>query len=128
MNILIPIKTIGVIAIALSSSLYAGSDHKHGEGGHSHGPGGHSHAAPTIIAEKEAKTVAIKVVKKLVAKKKLKEDWLKVEVKATSKKKFKEKTEWVVTLENGKAEKGKQILYVFLSLTGEYLGANFTGK
>ncbi|VAW77118.1 hypothetical protein MNBD_GAMMA12-250 [hydrothermal vent metagenome] len=128
MNILIPFKTIGILVVTLSSSLYAGGDHKHGEGGHSHGPGGHSHAAPTVIDEKKAKIVAVDVVKKLVAKKKLKQDWLKIEVKATSKKKFKEKMEWVITLENTKAEKSKQILYVFLSLTGKYLGANFTGN
>jgi len=141
------LKTIGFIAVvSLAASLaYSGGDHAHGDhkhaddkghkhgdhkhkGGHSHGPGGHSHDAPTIISEKEAKAVAIDVVKKLVKEKKLKADWLKIEVKTTGKKIFKEKEEWVITLENVKAEKSKQILYVFLSLKGEYLGANFTGN
>jgi hypothetical protein len=37
--------------------------------------------------------------------------------------------EWVVTFTNaGATQPDKKLLYVFLSETGEYLAANFTGK
>lgn len=36
--------------------------------------------------------------------------------------------EWKVTFRNPAAEKDKQTLYVFLSLPGNVLAANFTGK
>jgi hypothetical protein len=37
--------------------------------------------------------------------------------------------EWVLTFSNASAtEADKKLLYVFLSETGEYLAANFTGK
>lgn len=117
-------KSFGVIiVISLSGGVvYAGGDHSHGAGGHSHAQ------ATTIITEAQAKEAAINVVKKLVERKKLKSGWLQIEIKTIGKKKFKSKDEWVITLENSKAEKSKQILYVFLSLSGEYLGANFTGN
>ena len=36
--------------------------------------------------------------------------------------------EWVVVFENRNAQTTSDRLYVFLSLTGEYLAANFTGR
>jgi hypothetical protein len=36
--------------------------------------------------------------------------------------------EWVVVFGNAKAPAPQSKLYVFLSLTGEYLAANFTGR
>ena len=118
------IKTVGLISVmSLSTSpLLAAGDHAHGP------DGSHKHAPAKKISEKEAGSIAKEVVAELVKNKKLKAPWLKVAVATTAKKKFKQEEEWVLTLKNDKAEKGKQTLYVFLSLTGEYLGANFTGQ
>ena len=45
------------------------------------------------------------------------------------KKQVSNRFEWVVSYKNHAVEdKSKQTLYVFLSVTGEYLAANFTGK
>ena len=123
MNISKSFKTVGLVSImSLSGNfVYAAGDHKHGPGG------SHTHKAVSIT-KKEAEAAAKDVAGLLVKKGKLKKGWLQAGVKTVSKKKFKNETEWVVTLENAKAEKSKQTLYVFLSLTGEYLGANFSGK
>ena len=124
MNISKTFKTVGLVSImSLSGNfVYAAGDHKHGPDGHTH-----THKAVNIN-KKEAEAAAKDVVGLLVKKGKLKKGWLTAGVKTVSKKTFKKETEWVVTLENAKAEKSKQTLYVFLSLTGEYLGANFSGK
>lgn len=123
MNISKTFKTVGLVSImSLSGNfVYAAGDHKHGP------DGSHAHKAVNIT-KKEAEAAAKDIAGLLVKKGKLKKGWLQAGVKTADKKKFKNETEWVVTLENAKAEKSKQTLYVFLSLTGEYLGANFSGK
>ncbi|HIE65917.1 MAG: DUF6488 family protein [Nitrospira sp.] len=95
------------------------------------GPGGgdHSHESASPISEDEALKTASGVVAEIVNEGKLDKSWEVVKPKQIIQKTFKKGPEWVVTFDNPLAEnKDKQTLYVFLSLSGRYLGANFSGN
>ena len=102
----------------LSAPLMAGSGDDHG---HSHDP------AP--VDQAMATTYATKVVAALVERKKLDESWTAVSVSSVEKKVFGDNTEWVAVFVNDKmTDTDKQKLYVFLTLGGDYIAANFTGE
>lgn len=103
-----------------SAGAFAGADHKHGPGG--------THTQAKAINANEAKEAAKDVVKKLAEKGKLDKSWIKLTAASATQKKFKDQTEWVVTFNNPAGAKGKQKLFVFLSMNGDYLGANHTGQ
>lgn len=94
------------------------------------GPGGdHSHEPAAPISESEALKAADGFVDNIIKKGKLDPSWGDIKPAKVIQKKFKKEPEWVVTFENPKAaDKEKQTLYVFMSLSGHYLGANFSGK
>ncbi|MDC4206975.1 MAG: DUF6488 family protein (plasmid) [Candidatus Manganitrophus sp.] len=94
------------------------------------GPGSdHSHEPAAPISEKEALKSAEGFVDDIIKKGKLDASWADIKPAKVIQKKFKKDPEWVVTFENPKAaDKQKQTLYVFMSLSGHYLGANFSGK
>jgi hypothetical protein len=97
--------------------VIAGAGHDHGS--HSHDP----------VSKSQAEEAAIKSVEKLVSKRKIADSWKGVKVATSEKKKFGTKEEWVVTFKNEKvSDPNKQTLYVFLTLTGDYIAANFTGQ
>lgn len=108
------------------TALLAGGNHDHGHShGHDHGHG-HSHAP---VDQKQAEKAAIKSVARLVKQGKIDSSWKSVSVAMAEKKKFGGKMEWVVSFKNDKiSDSSKQTLYVFLSLTGRYIAANYTGK
>lgn len=121
-------KTITItilLSLTISTFTFAGI----GGGAHSHGHG-HSHDAP-----KEAKSIdAIKAeklarnkVRVLAFQEKVNESWNEAKLASAKIKEFKGKKEWIVTFTNEKGVKGKT-LYVFLTLGGEFIAANFTGK
>jgi hypothetical protein len=94
--------------------------------GTDHGP-----TAPTAepISEKKASEIATNIVESIIQKRKIDKSWIKVKPAETVKKQFANRQEWVVAFKNPAVDdKSKQTLYVFLSLTGEYLAANFTGS
>ena len=103
-------------------AVFAGADHDHGhEDGHSH-----SHDP---VNQSQAEQMAIKSVEQLVEKGKIDSSWKSVKVAKSEKKKFGNNLEWVVSFHNDKmSDTSKQTLYVFMSLTGEYIAANYTGK
>ncbi len=103
-------------AFALSvTSAYAGP-------GHSHGP-------VTPITEKQALENATGIVNSIVQKGKIEASWAEVKPTEAKKKKFKHSQEWVITFSNPKVtDQEKKTLYVFLSLDGHYLAANFSGS
>ena len=113
------------LIIALTpAAVLAGKDHDHG---HSHDDG-HSHSHDPV-SQKKAEEIAMKSVARLVDKGKVDKSWKSVSVAKSEKKKFGNKMEWVVSFKNDKvSDKSKQTLYVFLSLTGNYIAANYTGK
>ena len=111
--------------LALSPAvLFAGKDHDHGhDDGH-----GHSHSHDPV-SQSQAEKTALKSVGQLVKKGKIDNSWSSVTVAKSEKKKFGKNMEWVVSFNNKKiSDTSKQTLYVFLSLTGEYIAANYTGK
>lgn len=95
------------------------------------GPGqpGHSHGPATPITEAQALEKATSVVQSLVKKEKIDISWSEVRPTGVEKKQFEVGTAWVITFNNPKVEeKAKQTLYIFLSLSGEYIAANYSGK
>jgi len=101
-------------------TVIAGSGHDHGHGhGHSQGP----------IDQDAAVLKATKIVNNLVEKSTLEKSWKSIKLNLIEKKVFQEKTEWVATFVNNKVtDVNKQKLYVFLTLSGDYIAANYTGK
>jgi hypothetical protein len=96
-------------------------------GGHDHGHGhGHSHSP---VDQATAKTKASKIIASLVKQKTIDKSWTSIPVNAAEKKTFNGKQEWVVSYVNEKvADANKRKLYIFLTLSGDYVAANFTGK
>jgi len=92
------------------------------------GPGGpgHSHATPSIAAESTT-AIGRYHIERLVKKKKLDSSWVKAKFEKVVKKKFGSRKEWVLTFLNPNGKKGKK-LFIFLSLSGEFIAANFSGK
>lgn len=103
-----------------SSTVMAGSGHDHGhDHGHSHGP----------VDQDTAILKASKIVNSLVARKTIEQSWKSIKLSLIEKKVFKGSTEWVATFENKKIEDvNKRKLYIFLTLGGDYIAANYTGK
>lgn len=88
--------------------------------------GGHDHEP---MDQAKAISKAKVVVSQMVKKGKLEESWKTVKSVKASKKAFKEGDEWLISFENKTVkDSSKSTLYVFLTLSGEYLAANFTGK
>lgn len=107
-----------LILFSLSSPLaYGGAGHDHGNEP--------SEAISKVAAEEKA----MAVVKSITKNGKLPESWASLEPAKIGQKTYKKGPEWVVTFMNPKAEdKDKRTLYVFLSLSGKFLGANFSGN
>lgn len=96
----------------------AGPGHSH-DGGHSHGP----------IEKSEAIEKASKVVLQLVERKKIDSSWSELNANKAEKKDFGKGPEWVVSFNNNKIkDASKKTLYVFLTIEGRYLAANYTGQ
>jgi len=94
-------------------------------GGHDHSHE-HSHSA---VDQTTANSKATKIVANFIKKKTLDKSWAGVAVNSSEKKMFNGKQEWVVSFFNKKiADAKKRKLYVFLTLSGDYIAANYTGK
>lgn len=107
---------LGLMFSLFSAAALAGAGHDHG---HSHDP----------VTQAQAEKAAVKNISRLIDKGKIDASWSSVKVAKSEKKKFGKKLEWVVTFENKQiTDPKKQILYIFLSLEGGYLAANYTGK
>lgn len=98
--------------------------------GHSHGPSGHGHEhAVKEISSEEATTKATAEVARLVEAKKIDASWSTIKADSVEKKTFNERLEWVIKFNNeAVTDETKRQLYVFLSLSGDYMGANHTGN
>jgi len=94
-------------------------------GGHDHGQE-HSHSA---VDQTTVNSKATKVITSLIKNNKLDKSWASIAVNSSEKKIFNGRQEWVVSFVNEKiADAKKRKLYVFLTLTGDYIAANYTGK
>ncbi|TNF27001.1 MAG: hypothetical protein EP319_12615 [Deltaproteobacteria bacterium] len=117
------------LALSFSFLLYAGpgSNHSHG---HSHDHGhSHSHSEKKMkpVSKEEAGLIGKQHVHRLIKNGKIDESWSKSLIGTTEQKTFGKQQEWVVTFDNEKGKKGKK-LYIFLTLSGKFVAANFTGK
>lgn len=88
-----------------------------------------AHGGAHHIDKLEAEQKARLIVDKLVEKNKLAPSWKNASLQLSLKKRFRTEPEWVVSFENKTVkDPGKQTLYIFLSETGAYIAANFSGK
>ena len=92
------------------------------------GPEGVGHHHSMEISQEEALARATDIVKKLSKGGKLAESWLNTTAIGVEKKTFEDGPEWVVNFNNPDMPKEKQALFVFLTLSGKALAANYTGK
>ncbi len=111
-----PLVLLGLLFTLQAS---AGAGHDHGEA--------HDHALPAITSEKATQN-AFKLIQRLVKKEKLAKSWLQAKATKTEKKSYKKGPEWVVLYRNTAIkDTEKQNLYVFYSLSGQYIAANHSG-
>lgn len=100
----------------------AGNEHNH-DHGHDHN---HNHEP---VTRQQAEHFANDIVLQLVEKGKIESSWKSAPVNQAMKKQFGKELEWVINFKNEKiTDPKKQTLYIFLSLTGEYIAANFSGN
>ncbi len=126
---------ITVLTVAMSFALHAGPGHNHSHGnsqGHSHSNDhghshGHSHKKAKPVSKEKAGLIGKQHVHRLIKAGKIDSSWSSSLIGTTEQKKFGKNEEWVVTFDNEKGVKGKK-LYVFLTLSGKFVAANFTGK
>lgn len=108
--------TILLLGLFIISGVNAGTGHSHG-------------VAAKPVNMETAKTRAAAIVTSLVNRKKLDKSWEKVKVSTIEKKNYNGNDEWVVTFNNQSVkDKSKSTLFVFLTIGGEYIAANFTGQ
>lgn len=94
-------------------------------GGHNHGHG-HSHEP---INQATANSKATKILNSFVKQKTIDKSWASTSVSSSEKKSFNGKQEWVISFMNEKSiDAKKRKLYIFLTLSGDYIAANYTGK
>ena len=91
------------------------------------GPGhGHSHGS---ISGKDAMSKAAKEVQRLVKAGKIDGSWSKINAADAEQKEYGNGPEWVVTFRNDQAgDTEEQMLYIFFTLDGNYIAANYTGE
>lgn len=98
----------------------AGQGHEHDSGhGHSHGP----------VSSDVAASKATKQVEQLATAGKIDASWSGIKPASVEQRTYAEGPEWVVTFKNDKvSDASKQTLYLFYSLDGFYIAANYTGE
>ena len=88
----------------------------------------HSHGHDPVSAEKAA-AIATQRVEHLAANGKIDASWKGIKAETPEQKRFGGNLEWVVSFKNEAVkEPAKRTLYLFLTLEGEYLAANYTGE
>ncbi len=106
------------LCMTLSVTAFAGSGHNHG----------HSHEQKPISSE-EAQSRAEKKVTALVKAGSIDKTWAGIKSNNIKQITFSHDPEWVISFSNNKiSDASKQSLYLFYSLDGQYIAANYTGK
>ncbi len=112
--------TLILSSLLFGAPVLAGSGHDHG---HSH-----SHVQAPVskeIAEKNANDV----ISSLVKRDKIDKSWSTIKAMSVENKILNGLSEWVVIYHNEKiSDPEKKKLYVFLTIGGEYVAANYTGN
>jgi hypothetical protein len=91
---------------------------------------GHDHSKSTeAVNAKQAVSIASRNVNRLADAGKIDKSWKTIKAKKAERKEFNGTKEWVVVFENTQiADASKKKMYVFLTLEGDYLATNYTGK
>lgn len=90
------------------------------------GGSGHSHEP---VSQKRAEEIASRIVVSMVNQGVIEKSWKDETVEKSERKAFAGRPEWVISFVNPDvADQSKQTLYVFLTLSGEYLAANYSGE
>ena len=90
---------------------------------------GHSHGQEKAITTEQVTSRASQNIERLIDAGKIDASWKEVKVSSIEQKTFSHDPEWVVKLTNNKiSDTSKQSLYMFFSLGGTYLAANYTGQ
>ena len=116
-------KQLITLIMAAASLLFitpaiSGSGHSH-DGSHSHGP----------VSGEDATKMAATRLNNLVKAGKIPGSWSGLNAISTVKKEYSNGPEWVITFKNTKVnDVKKQTLYMFFTLDGQYIAANFTGN
>jgi hypothetical protein len=110
------------LSLSIASPVMAG-------GGHSHdGNGGHNTTQVPISSE-QAINRASETVKQLSRAGKIDSSWSGVKASSVEQKEYQDGPEWIISFKNDKVkDPSKQTLYVFYSLDGYYIGANYSGN
>ena len=78
---------------------------------------------------KTAVKTATLVVNKLAKGEKIDKTWLTIKAKSAIIRQYPSGTEWVVAFKNPQIKKqSHQVLYIFLTISGKYVAANYTGQ
>jgi hypothetical protein len=81
------------------------------------------------VSQKIAEKNANEKIASLIEKKKLVQSWTAIKASSVEKKVIKGRPEWLITYINKEiTDTEKQKLYVFLTMEGKYIAANYTGK
>ena len=91
---------------------------------------GHDHGAPSEpVTQQQAEQTASQIVATFVGKGTIEKSWSTAKVEKTEQKQFGDKLEWVISYKNETvSDPEKRTLYIFMSLAGQYLAANYSGK
>lgn len=93
------------------------------------GPESPNHTHTVQITMEQAGEEAKLILNKLVQKGKLENSWGQARMVDIQEKEFAKGPEWVISFHNPLiSDEKQQDFYVFLSLTGKILAANYTGK
>ncbi len=114
------ITTLFLTSLLFGVPVMAGSGHDHdANGGHAHGP----------ISSDTAVNKASKKLNQLAEAGKIDASWSGVKSASVEQKTYSKGPEWVVTYKNDKvSDAAKQTIYLFFSLDGHYIAANYTGN
>ena len=108
---------------AFTVPVHAGAGHAHDK------DGGHSNHGHGPIDAAKAKAKATKTMISLAKRGVIDQSWTSTQPVKAEKKTFAKGEEWMVSFNNDQIkEKAKQTLYIFYSLDGHYIAANYTGK
>ena len=109
-----------LLPLLFCAPIMAGAGHEHdSDGGHSHGP----------ISSDSAINKALKKVKQMADAGKIDASWSGINAASIDQKVYSKGPEWVITFKNSKIDDAaKQTLYLFLSLDGHFIAANYTGN
>lgn len=108
--------------VFVSANGFAGPGH-----GHSHGPVDTCKSHATKNLEESSIKIGQCNIVRFIKAKKLDKSWESAKHLKSITKVFNKNKEWVVSFQNEKGVKGK-ILYIFLTMRGGFIAANFTGK